>query len=158
MQDFMRGVLEFRLLRPEHESGLKVFFAQLVAAKLDKRFHPHPFTEAEATIRCNYTGKDLYYVVVMDNNQIVGYGMLRGWEEGYEIPSLGIALLPSASGMGLGTAFMHFLHVAARQRGASQIRLKVYPENQAAVALYQKLGYRFEEQISGQLVGCYAFK
>ena len=41
----------------------------------------------------------------------------------------------------------------ARLRGATKIRLKVYPTNTAAVALYRRLGYTFSGEEAGQLVG-----
>ena len=40
-----------------------------------------------------YEGDDLYFLQIKDN-EIAGYAMLRGWDEGYTIPSLGIALHP----------------------------------------------------------------
>ena len=79
--------------------------------------------------------------------------MLRGWDEGYKVPSLGITIHPSVREVGLGRLFMHFLHVAARRRGCDKIRVKVYPQNVSAAALYEKLGYKFETKEAGQLVG-----
>jgi [ribosomal protein S18]-alanine N-acetyltransferase len=80
--------------------------------------------------------------------------MLRGWDEGYDVPSLGIAVHPESRGQGLGELLMHFLHCAARRKGAREIMLKVYKENTAAYQLYLRLGYRFDgEEQKGQLVG-----
>lgn len=69
--------------------------------------------------------------------------MLRGWDEGFTIPSLWIAVDSTYQGKGIVELLMRFLHVASKLRGAPKIRLKVYPENTAAVGLYRKLGYRF---------------
>lgn len=118
----------------------------------NKTFHPHPFTDEEAKKHAQYIGKDLYYVV-LEGDHVLGYGMLRGWDEGYEVPSLGIVIHPSVRGTGLAKLFMDFLHTAARRRGARKVRLKVYPDNTAAVNLYKKLGYVFESKKAGQLVG-----
>jgi ribosomal protein S18 acetylase RimI-like enzyme len=84
---------------------------------------------------------------------MIAYGMLRGWDEGYDVPSLGIVVAPAFRGQGYGRSLMHFLHAAAKARGAPAIRLKVYPENSTAVALYQSLGYVFGAKEGGQLVG-----
>jgi len=46
--------------------------------------------------------------------------MLRGWDEGYETPSLGIAVHPDARGLGLARTFMGFLHAAASFQGAAR--------------------------------------
>ena len=95
---------------------------------------------------------DLYYVLV-EANAVIGYGMLRGWSEGYEIPSLGIAIAPSARGQGLGRAFMHFLHAAARRRGSTKVRLRVDANNAAALTMYKSLGYVFDANEGPYLVG-----
>jgi ribosomal protein S18 acetylase RimI-like enzyme len=150
-----RGVdmpLECRTLGPEWADALADFFQTLTKAGDEREFHPHPLTANEAARRCHYSGKDLYYVLVAGGN-ILGYGMLRGWDEGYDVPSLGIALHPAERGKGLGKVFMHFLHAAAKRHGATRIRLKVYPHNDQAVRLYEALGYRFESREAGQLVG-----
>ena len=146
------AALEFRLLGPELEGALADFFAELEASGTAEYFHPHPFTAEEAKTLCHRQGEDLYYAAVA-GGRVLGYGILRGWDEGYEVPSLGIAFRPGDRGIGLGKSFMVFLHVAARLRGAKRIRLKVYPENAAAVNIYKSLGYHFEEVSAGQLVG-----
>jgi len=148
----MNSALEFRIVDETLEQPLADFFGALRDAGDDKHFHPHPFTDEEAKRRAQYSGKDLYYVLV-EGDKVLGYGMLRGWDEGYNVPSLGIAMHPSARGMGLGKLFMHFLHAAAWRKGASKVRLKVYPDNTTAVTLYQKLGYTFQAEEAGQLVG-----
>jgi ribosomal-protein-alanine N-acetyltransferase len=144
--------LECRILRPEDEPLLGELFEALRRSGAGREFHPHPLTREEAARRCRYIGRDLYYVL-LDGARALGYGMLRGWDEGYEVPSLGIAIHPDEQGRGLGTAFMHLLHAAAKRRGARRVRLKVYPRNLRAVRLYEGLGYRFEGEEHGQLVG-----
>lgn len=144
--------LEFRKLCPELEKSLSQFFADLDAGGNGHHFHPHPFTASEAKRLCGYDGADLYYIAVV-GDRVLGYGMLRGWDEGYQIPSLGIAFHPDARGKGLGRLFMMFLHAAAKLRGAKRIRLKVYPDNTVAVKLYESMGYRYTESSEGQLVG-----
>lgn len=144
--------LEFRMLTPELEGALTDFFLDLAASETSKYFHPHPFTAEEARKLCRRKGEDLYYAAIV-GGRILGYGMLRGWDEGYEVPSLGIALRPGDRGIGLGRSFMVFLHAAARFRRAKRIRLKVYPDNASAVNLYKSLGYHFGDASAGQLVG-----
>jgi ribosomal protein S18 acetylase RimI-like enzyme len=90
--------------------------------------------------------------MIQDSN-VIGYGMLRGWDEGYVIPSLGIALDSSVRGRGYGTALMNFLHDIAKQRGAAKVRLKVDSKNLPAIELYRGLGYIFEPEGDQDLVG-----
>jgi [ribosomal protein S18]-alanine N-acetyltransferase len=142
-----RGV-EIRAVGGENEAALGRFFTVLHEGGVDKFFHPHPFTAEAARERAAYSGKDLYYVVI-EGDEILGYGMLRGWDEGYEVPSLGIVIHPLQQGLGLGRLLMDFLRLAAWRRGAKKIRLRVYPENTAAVNLYRKLGYELTPEKDG---------
>jgi ribosomal-protein-alanine N-acetyltransferase len=146
------AVMEIRAVDGTLERPLAEFFRDLAQAGDDDYFHPHPLTNDEAKKRAKYSGDDLYYVI-MENEKVLGYAMLRGWDEGYEIPSLGIAMHPSVRGLGLGELLIRFLHAAARRRGCDKIRIRVYTQNARALALYQKLGYRFESEQAGQLVG-----
>jgi len=148
----VKAAVECRKLSPDLVAPLAEFFRRLDEAGDTRHFHPHPFTDEEAERLSRYCGQDLYYVL-LDGSQILGYGMLRGWDEGYQVPSLGIALHPAARGAGLGMTLMHFLHGAAKSRGAARIRLKVYPDNLPAITLYKSLGYRFAAEEEGQLVG-----
>lgn len=143
--------LEFRRATPEHTPGLTAFFQRLAADSEASHFHPHPFTLAEAEKICGYSGKDLYLVATFWN-QVLAYGLLRGWDEGYTIPSLGIAVDASTRGSGLGLSFMRYLHSAAASLGAETIRLKVYADNVRAKSLYEKLGYEPAGESAGQLV------
>lgn len=152
LQSHPRRGLEIRRLTPADEAPLARFFEAIHAAGDDRFFHPHPFTPEEARRLATATGDDLYYILT-DGAEMLAYGMLRGWDAGYEVPSLGIAVHPAARGQGWGHFLMHFLHAAARARGAKRIRLKVYPENQVARQMYERFGYRFTGEEQGHLVG-----
>jgi len=152
------GQLEFRRMAPDLEQPLAVFFAHLRSTGEEARFHPHPFTLEAARERAMYAGRDVYCVATV-GDVVLGYGMLRGWDQGFAAPSLGIATHADARGIGLGRALMLYLHAEARRRGAPRIRLKVYPENQVAMELYRTLGYVFAAELEhGQLVGIKVFR
>lgn len=144
--------LQILIPRLPQEKALKELFSEITQARDDEYFHPHPFNAEEAHKRCIYTGKDLYYVLLA-RKKVLGYGMLRGWDEGYEVPSLGVLIRASARGAGLAEMFVHFLHTAARRCGARKVILKVYRENHAAKRLYEKIGYTFKESGDAQLHG-----
>ena len=139
-------------LGPEHAPSLARFFARLQQSNSEEFFHPHPLTTEESIARSYYKGSD-FYCVLLENSEVIGYGMLRGWDEGYAIPSLGIALDHSVRGRGYGRVLMNFLHETARKRGAAKVRLKVDSRNHPAIELYRSLGYVFEPQSGQDLVG-----
>ncbi len=53
-------------------------------------------------------------------------------------------VLPEHRRQGIGKALMRYAESWARARGDRQIGLQVYQNNQAALALYQQLGYQSE--------------
>jgi ribosomal protein S18 acetylase RimI-like enzyme len=117
-------------------------------------FRPHPFTRECLDSLASAPGLDLYYVLT-EGDSIRGYGLLRGWNEGYEVPSLGILIHQSARGLGFGRLLMTFLHTAAFRHGASRVRLRVHHENYRAIALYRSMKYQFADtpDDAGLLVG-----
>src|SRR5690606_11221829 len=122
-------------LRPDDTAQVAALFATIATDPAAARFHPHPFGPEDAIRVCKLSGDDIYAGVYLDGN-LVGYGMLRGWDEGFEIPALGIYLAPAARGSGVGRQVMAALHAMALERGAKRVMLKVYPDNDAALALY----------------------
>ena len=144
--------LEIKKVTVQVKKGLENLFSALQDAGYEKWFHPHPLNGDEAARISVHKGEDLYYAMV-EGDKVLAYGMLRGWDEGFPIPSLGLAVHPEVQGTGLGRVFMYFLHAAARRKGARMIKLKVHPNNLTAIELYKALGYKFADRESDQLVG-----
>ncbi len=156
------GALQCRRITSADTAGLAALFAALCEHHDYRLFHPHPLT-AEAAVSlteqhsCHHTvlaNRDEYHAVVDQTaGSVVAYGMLRGWSEGFEVPSLGIAVHPEHRGRGIARQFMQHLHRVAIGRGAEQVRLKVYRHNQAAVGLYESLGYTFTPHGEAEWLG-----
>lgn len=136
---------------------LEEFFRILVASGDAATFHPHPFTNEAAAWICGHCSSDPSmcdeYHAVLEEGRIVGYGMLRGWAQGYSTPSLGIAVAPGRRGHGIAGALMRYLHHVAAVRGARAIRLKVYRTNTPAIRLYCSFGYRLTPYSAAELLG-----
>lgn len=117
-------------------------------------FHPHAFDAAAArsvTARSE-SGNDEYWLA-MSGDDVVAYGILRGWDEGYDVPSLGLAVAPAHRGRGFAREMVQHLHDRARQRGAARIRLKVDRRNVSAQRLYESLGYHLDDHSPAEVVG-----
>jgi ribosomal protein S18 acetylase RimI-like enzyme len=156
--------MKFRPATPSDEADLARLFLALAQVGDERLFHPHPLSAEAARTVCHHRETngphDEYHVAISETpndsvDKIVGYGILRGWTEGYEIPSLGIAVHPKHRGFGIARAFMNHLHAVAAARGAKQVRLKVYRSNTAAVRLYQSLSYAFQPWSETEMVGFY---
>ncbi len=138
---------EFRLVGPEEEAILAEIFRDID----ETFFRPHPFTADEAASIARQTGRDTY-ALLFEDGRAVAYGMLRGWDEGYSVPSLGIAVRTTAQGRGLGRAMMEHLHAEAGRRGATVVRLRVHPGNVRARRMYESMGYAYAGVDRGELV------
>lgn len=153
----MNRDLEFRQLGPEFESSLADLFGNFEESRETAFFAPHPFTPEHARAIACYEGGD-FYSLAIHQGEPVGYGFLRGWDEGYDIPSLGLAIHPGYRGVGMGQLLMHYLHTVATLRGCTKVRLRVHKENRRATRLYQKLGYDFQEDSGDFLLGFLSLK
>jgi [ribosomal protein S18]-alanine N-acetyltransferase len=132
-----RGPLQTRRVAPPDADDL----GQLLRRIDPTYFRPHAMTAEQAALIAHLDGRDLY-LLGFAGDEAVAYGMLRGWDEGYEMPSAGIGVRSDVVRMGYGRAMMLALHEAARRRGATRVRLRVSAENVAGQALYRSLGYR----------------
>jgi len=134
----------------DYQSDIQNFFER---NKEDYNFfHPHGFSSDEFYEEIKDKKKDLYIFLAVDE-KFVGYGILRGWDDGYEIPSLGIMIDKNGRGKGYSTSFMRYLHGEAIKKGSKKVRLAVFKENKVAISLYNKLGYEFSEKNEKELIG-----
>jgi [ribosomal protein S18]-alanine N-acetyltransferase len=130
-------------LSAEHAPALAVMLAELRATGETRWFDPHPGDLLHLRDHlCRDDMLDLHYVLRASDG-VLAYGLLRGWDEGFEVPSLGVAVSPAARGLGLGELMMRWLHLAAERRGSRRVRLRVSRDNARAIALYERTGYIF---------------
>lgn len=149
--------VEVRLLGPEDAERLAALFDEIGADEEGlARFHPHPFDRATALDICQHAEErpDRYFGAFADT-RMVGYGMLRGWDEGYEIPSFGVYVAKQRRGHGLGGLLLDYAIRLAGEAGAPEVMLKVYAGNATARQLYEGRGFVFGERTPDgrQLVG-----
>jgi GNAT superfamily N-acetyltransferase len=123
-------------VEPRHEAELSDLFAAIDTTF----FRPHRMNAAGAAEIARYAGHDVY-LIGHEQGVAVAYGMLRGWDEGYDVPSLGVAVRTDHQGHGDGRAMMLALHQVALWHGSDQVRLRVAPANKRARGLYESLGY-----------------
>lgn len=148
--------VRLRRLTPRHVHELSAFLGRLAVAGDARHFHPHPFTTAVIAELAGSERRDEYHVLTAGRDgPVVGYGMLRGWEEGHAVPSLGVAVDGQWRGLGLGRRLVVHLHAVAIARGAARVRLKVYRANATAVALYRSLGYVLQAHSADEWLGVF---
>lgn len=148
---------EIRQLGESDVEALGGFFTTIARDESVKAyFRPHAFDHAMAERICLRQGieRDEYFAA-FEADEIVAYGMLRGWDEGYAIPAFGVCVRGDQRGKGLGRAILDFAVMRARAAGAPSVMLKVFEDNVAARTLYERCGFTFNERTpdGSQLVG-----
>lgn len=61
--------------------------------------------------------------------RMIGFFMLRGWDAGYEVPSLGALYDEEYRGFGLMALTVELAKVICLLRGAKQVMYKAHPDN-----------------------------
>ncbi len=138
--------IRIRQLRADDAQGLGELLEELREDPASAHFHPHPFTRDAARHIAERDGirRDSYFGAFLEDGSLIGYGMLRGWDEGYEIPSFGVAVSVAHRGSGLGRRLLRHAISIARRRGAPSVMLKVHPANPNARRLYESEGFIFD--------------
>lgn len=98
---------------------------------------------------------DLHLILVAERGfEVVGtLEMVRGvFQKNRHTANFGMALVPVARGHGIGEGLLLSAHRWARDLGIQKIGLSVFATNQAAIRLYQRLGYQEEGRRQNQFV------
>jgi ribosomal-protein-alanine N-acetyltransferase len=122
------------ILRP----AKKIDLAEVLA--IEKSAFPYPWSEAIFCSEINRLPTSLYVLTKEPTDPARGY--LCFWHLPQEIQLLNIAVHPDCRRQGHGRFMMEALLNEARLREGSRIFLEVRPSNQAAVGLYQTLGFK----------------
>ena len=102
-----------------------------------------PFSFEANTIKKILEGatKDQYFGVFI-GRELAGFYMLRGFDEGYDIPSYGIWIAETFAGLGLSKLTLQHAISYCKVNGIKRIMLKVHPENAIAKKTYEDFGFK----------------
>lgn len=75
--------------------------------------------------------------------------MLRGWDEGYEIPSFGLVVSATRQGREVLSVALESAKLIARLAGCDRMMCKVHPDNQAATRGALKNGFAPDREEAG---------
>jgi ribosomal protein S18 acetylase RimI-like enzyme len=141
-----------RELRPTDAAPLAELFERLAAdPDTCQFFHPHALDETNAWRIAEHQGRDVY-LGCFEGDRPVGYTMLRGWDEGFEVPTLGVATDPDRRRQGVGSTLIRRALELAAQLGADQVILHVHEDHVVARRWYEAEGFRAEgRSADGQL-------
>jgi len=137
----MSCVVRLKEINSNDFKELRVLFTRNNIPAITSFFSPFPLTEETANLICFVFRKDKFFFAIC-NNEIVGFSMLRGWEEGYEVPSFGAFIDYAYQGKGYGKQVLKLTCDYAKQIGCTKIRLSVYESNKVALKIYKEYGFQ----------------
>jgi GNAT superfamily N-acetyltransferase len=132
---------QIELITSAHAEMLASLFSRNATPAVEDTFDPFPLTAEQARKIAWQAGKDLYYVLGR-GDQALAFSMLRGFDDGYEVPSFGIFVDHQHQHEGLGRSLTSWTVEQAWQLGCPAVRLSLYADNIAAKRLYDSLGFR----------------
>jgi ribosomal-protein-alanine N-acetyltransferase len=132
--------LGFVPIGPDQLEQLVTLFERNHVAQVTELFDPFPLDSVQARRIALESHRDRFYLAVSGERPI-GFSMLRGFDDGYTIPSFGIFVDRESHGEGVGRALTTWTVEQARMLGCAAVRLTVYAANVPARRLYESLGF-----------------
>jgi len=91
-------------------------------------FKPFPFDESTLRRVLSEVREDVFEGFY-HGDRLIGLMMLRGWDEGYEVPTLGAMIDEQHRNHGLMTLIVEVAKVICRMRKVGRIMYKAHPDN-----------------------------
>ncbi|MFY9621700.1 MAG: GNAT family N-acetyltransferase [Pyrinomonadaceae bacterium] len=139
--------LSFREIGPKDFEVLARFLEENNVSSIIRTFNPFPMNSETAKRIACLPRRDRYYGGFL-NDRFIGLSMLRGWDEGYAVPSFGIMVDHRFHGMGTGGRMLDYTIDEAVRIGCHRVRLSVFASNRRAVRLYLSKGFVEESRES----------
>jgi ribosomal-protein-alanine N-acetyltransferase len=128
-----------------HAQALVELFEDTRVPLVSDSFDPFPLTADEAGRIALEPRRDAYFVASLQGG-LVAMSMLRGFDEGFEVPSFGIFVDHGHHGEGIGHRLTAWTVDEAHRRGYPAVRLSVYASNAGALHIYRSLGFSEQQR------------
>ncbi|MDO9069263.1 MAG: GNAT family N-acetyltransferase [Deltaproteobacteria bacterium] len=129
-----------RKLGPENAEELSLLL-QSADPGYSRYFIPFKFDRQTIAGILASARQDRYFAVFI-SEELAGFYMLRGFDQGYEVPSYGVWIVPAYSGMGLASFTLQHAFCFCRANSIKRLMLKVHPDNTMAKKIYERNGFK----------------
>lgn len=130
----------------EHAAG---FHACLDAVAREKRYLAQtqalPLSRIEGFVR-DSVANDAVQFVALEGSTVLGWAdIFPAWAEAVKhCGSLGIGVLATHRGQGIGERLLQACLAKALAKGITRVELEARADNQRAIALYERVGFKHE--------------
>lgn len=130
------------LVRPLKTADAPALCSLLSSQNSDYAQFFRPFNFNQATIYHLLFNAELdVFMGMFWKGRLAGFFMLRGWDEGYEVPAYGALIDEAHSGYGLATLSLRMAKTICKLRRSPKVMLKVHPANTRAKRLFERAGF-----------------
>ena len=135
--------IQFFPLKPKHSQELSDAF---LACDRDycRFFTPFAVDNNSLYQRLADCKQDRYWGI-RSGDDLVGFFMLRGFDEGYSVPSFGVFVTQKFANKGFAKLALHFCLSWCISNQLPSLMLKVHPDNKFARGMYTRAGFQHRE-------------
>jgi sugar phosphate isomerase/epimerase/ribosomal protein S18 acetylase RimI-like enzyme len=134
-----------RRLSKRDSDILGTLFERNNREEVTRGFHPFPMTR-ETAAELLQPGRQDHFFGAEADGQLVAFSMLRGWDEGFKIPSFGIFVDYEKQQCGVGRKLTEWTLRWMDLLKCPQARLTVSEGNAVAKKMYESLGFEQTER------------
>lgn len=135
----MNAMLTIRALGIDEADSLSSFLRSQTS-EYARFFHPFNFDSDSIRDVLARPNQDVMMGLYWQD-RMVGFFMLRGWNEGYDVPAFGILIDEEHRGCGLEMLSLETAKIICKLRGASRLMIKMHPDNISAKGVARKTGF-----------------
>jgi ribosomal protein S18 acetylase RimI-like enzyme len=134
---------------PIAEAHAEGFHACLDAVAREKKYlaqvEAPPLERAQGFVR-ESVATDAAQFVAVDGPLVVGWcDIIPGWAHAIQhCGTVGMGLLPAYRGRGIGRQLLSACLAKARSKGITRVELEVRADNERAIKLYERMGFKRE--------------
>jgi ribosomal-protein-alanine N-acetyltransferase len=129
-----------RELGPQDEPALVRFFQENNRPEVTSLFRAFAFDAASAERICREPRRDRYFAM-FEGHEIACFGMLRGWDEGFDVPTFGLVADHRFNGRGHGWRMWNWVMELGRELGCARMRITTDQSNTLILRMALKLGF-----------------
>lgn len=157
-KDIASGTMEIRHLTAVDSAVLSSMLTSN-SSRYQQYFRPFSFDQVSLEKILRNAKRDRYWGVWV-GNELAGFFMLRGFDEGFEIPSYGVNISERYAGRRIGLLTLHYVISWCAIHNVNTIMLKVHPENTVAKRQYESVGFSLtgKDPKNGNLVYHFTLK
>jgi RimJ/RimL family protein N-acetyltransferase len=147
----MLSKLTLRELGPADEPALAALFAENDAPEVTRWFDPFPLSSETARAVSRHEGRDLYWGAWGEAG-LVGFAMVRGWDDGHPQPAYGCLVDRRHQSRGVGRAITGLALEQLRERRVPEVRARVHDDNPASLRMHAAAGFEELERAAGRVI------